>query len=120
MPAWPDDRSALWRDTARRWQQRLAGQPLGPWLFSPDDHHPTRLTTSALGHGFAALAADAGHPEVTLNRLRHTVATTLVGCGDILGAQYRLGHRDASTALRIYAHALPLTDADAADTLYRP
>ena len=115
--------AALWRDIARRWQRRLAGQPLGPWLFSPDDHHATRLTTSALGHWFAALAAEAGYPEVTLHRLRHTVATTLVGCGDILGAQHRLGHRDASTTLRIYAHALPLTDADAADTLgrlYRP
>jgi integrase len=39
-----------------------------------------------------------------------------------LQAQHRLGHRDASTTLRIYAHAMPLTDADAAealDTLYR-
>jgi len=35
------------------------------------------------------------------------VATVLVGRGDLLQAQYRLGHRDASTTLRIYAHALP-------------
>jgi integrase len=111
--------AALWRDTARTWRQRLAGQPVGPWLFSADVDHSTRLTTSALGHWFAALAADAGHPDVTLHRLRHTVATTLVGCGDILGAQHRLGHRDASTTLRIYSHAMPLTDANAADTLDR-
>jgi len=42
--------------------------------------------------------------------------------GDILQAQQRLGHRDASTTLRIYSHALPLTDSDAAarlDELYR-
>ena len=51
--------AALWRDDARRWQQRLAGEPLGPWLFSPDDDHARRLTTSALGHWFAALAAGA-------------------------------------------------------------
>lgn len=36
--------------------------------------------------------------------------------------QQRLGRRDASTTLRIYAHAVPLTDADVAealDALYR-
>jgi Phage integrase family len=70
-------------------------------------------------HRAEQLAADAGHPDVTLHRLRHTVATTLVSRGDILGAQHRLGHRDASTTLRIYAHALPLTDTDAADTVDR-
>ena len=111
--------AALWRDTTRTWQHRHDGQPVGPWLFSADLDHSTRLTTSALGHWFASLATDAGHPDITLHRLRHTVATTLVSRGDILGAQHRLGHRDASTTLRIYAHALPLTDADAADTLDR-
>ena len=52
-----------------------------------------------------------------------TVATTLVSQGDILQAQYRLGHRDAATTLRIYSHVLPLTDHDVAatlDALYRP
>jgi integrase len=63
--------AALWRDTTRTWQQHLAGQPLGPWMFSADIHHSTRLTPSALGHWFAALTADAGHPDVTLHRLRH-------------------------------------------------
>ena len=50
------------------------------------------------------------------------VATVLGGQGDILQAQHRLGHRDASTTLRIYSHALPLSDSDAAarlDELYR-
>lgn len=41
----------------------------------------------------------------------------LVGRGDILQAQHRLGHRDASTILRIYSHAMPLTDSAAAATL---
>jgi integrase len=56
---------------------------------------------------------------VTLHRLRHTVATVLVSRGDILQAQYRLGHGDAATTLRLYCHVLPLTDADAAATLDR-
>ncbi len=49
-----------------------------------------------------------------------TVATTLVAGGDILAAQYRLGHADASTTLRTYSHALPLQDGDAAAILDAP
>ena len=91
-------------------------------VFPPRrSHHP--LSTSCLAHWFAELCTDAGHPDVTLHRLRHTVATTLVSQGDILQAQYRLGHRDAATTLRIYSHVMPLTDHDVAatlDALYRP
>lgn len=77
------------------------------------------MTTGCLGHWFADLADRGGHPDVTLHRLRHTVATVLVGRGDLLQAQHRLGHRDASTTLRIYSHAVPLTDTEAAATLDR-
>lgn len=45
------------------------------------------------------------------------MATVLVGQGDILQAQHRLGHRDAATTLRIYSHAMPLTDSAAVQTL---
>ena len=110
--------AALWRHTVEQWRHRAGeGQRFGPWLFSRRADHTTRLSTSCLAHWFAELCADAGHPDVTLHRLRHTVATTLVSQGDILQAQYRLGHRDAATTLRIYSHVLPLTDHDAAATL---
>jgi integrase len=116
--------ATLWRDTVHSWRHNGATRGrFGPWLFSPTTDHTTRLTTACLGHWFTALTADAGYPDITLHRLRHTVATTLVSRGDILAAQYRLGHRGASTTLRIYSHALPLTDTDAAatlDQLYRP
>ena len=45
------------------------------------------------------------------------MATFLVGRGQILKAQARLGHREASTTLRNYAHAMPLDDADVADAI---
>ena len=113
----------LWRQSVKLWRGRDGDQPqFGPWLFSASPAHETRLTTSCLAHWFAELCTEAGHPEITLHRLRHTVATTLVSQGNILQAQYRLGHRDASTTLRIYSHVLPLTDSDAAatfDELYR-
>jgi integrase len=90
-------------------------EPFGPWLFSGRAHHQERLTAGAMGHWFAALCGEAGLPGVTPHRLRHTVATFLVGRGELLRAQQRLGHRDASTTLRNYAHALPLEDLEAAD-----
>jgi len=67
----------------------------------------------------AALRLEDLDGDITLHRLRHAVATVLVGRGDLLQAQYRLGHRDASTTLRIYSHVLPLTDTQAAATLDR-
>ena len=107
----------LWRQTVQRWQQRSDGKPFGPWLFSAEPGHQVRLTTSCLGHWFGALAHEANHPDVTLHRLRHSAATNLVSRGDILHAQCRLGHADAATTLRVYSHAMPLTDADAAAVL---
>jgi integrase len=77
----------LWQDMTRRWQVQVGREPFGPWLFSPEPTHHVRLRADTLGHWFAALCADAGMPDVTLHRLRHSVATVLVGHGDILGAQ---------------------------------
>ncbi|MET3808240.1 integrase [Nakamurella sp. UYEF19] len=108
-PGWPPTRE-------------LADEGFGPWLFSARQDHSTRLTTSCLAHWSGALCAEAGHPDVTLHRLRHSVVTALVSRGDILQAQYRLGHRDAATTLRTHSHVLPLTDADApatSDHLYQ-
>ena len=111
--------AALWRSTVRTWRERTAATHASgnggfePWLFSGHPDHAAPLTTSCLGHWFADLADRAGQ-DITLRRLRYTMATVLLGRGDLLQAQYRLGHRDASTTLRIYSHVLPLTDAEAA------
>jgi integrase len=61
----------------------------------------------------------AGLSDAALHRFRRTVATSLVEDGKILKAQHRLGHRDAATTLRHYAHATPLDDLDVADELDR-
>ena len=108
----------LWRVSEAAWRRRAAGQAsCGEWLFSRDLDHGRRLTTSGLGHWFAELRDEAGLEGVSLHRLRHTVATYLVGRGDLLQAQQRLGHRDASTTLRNYAHAMPLEDQAVADDI---
>jgi integrase len=108
----------LWRASDAAWRQRaVGGSAFGEWLFSRDLDHGRRLTTSRLGHWFGELRDEAGLPGVSLHRLRHTVATFLVGRGDLLQAQHRLGHRDASTTMRNYAHAMPLEDQAVADDI---
>ncbi len=110
--------AALWELTADSWRERLPdGVQLGQWVFSAEPTHHIRLTAGGLGHWFAELRTEAGVPGASLNRLRHSVATFLVGRGELLRAQQRLGHRDPSTTLRNYAHALPLEDAEVADDI---
>lgn len=99
------------------WQERLVEERLGEWLFASDLGHRRRVTTSHLAHSFVSLRDDAGLEAITLHRLRHSVATFLVDRGEILKAQQRLGHRDASTTLRNYAHAMPLEDERVADAI---
>lgn len=108
----------LWHTLESEWQHRVGGS-LGPWVFSSDVGHERRMTPGALGHRFADVAAAAGVPGAGLHQLRHSVATFLVARGEILQAQARLGHADASTTLREYAYALPLTDVDVADRIDR-
>jgi integrase len=107
---------ALWAQLHQQWLTR-AQQPIGPWMFAADPAHQHRLGAEVLGHRFARLAATAGVPAATLHRLRHHLATHLVRQGRILDAQARLGHADAATTLRVYAHALPGTDLEVADLI---
>jgi integrase len=106
----------LWHTLAADWAAGPEGG-LGPWLFSGKSSHAQRVHTTTLNHWFRDLALAADVPGASLHRLRHSVATFLVGRGDLLKAQQRLGHREASTTLRNYAHALPLEDGEVADAL---
>jgi integrase len=87
------------------------------WLFRATPECTAPLLPNGLGQRFEKLARAAGHPDATLQRLRHTVGTYLVAHGKILQACARLRHRDVATTLRNYAHALPLDDEDVADFL---
>lgn len=65
----------------------------------------------------SALMHDAGAPGwASFHTLRHTHATGLLAAGeDIKTVSARLGHANAATTLRIYAHAIPDRDQRAAD-----
>jgi integrase len=75
------------------------------------------MTADALTHKFRRLGRSAGIENPALHRLRQAVATHLVDEGKLLKAQARLGHRDPTTTLRHYSHAVPLDDLDVADEL---
>jgi integrase len=83
-----------------------AADASSPWL--PDS------TTRA----FRALCSKAGVEDVRLHDLRHYVATRLLAAGvDVRTVAGRLGHRNASTTLNVYAHFVPQADERAADLL---
>lgn len=62
----------------------------------------------------------AGLPQFRLHDLRHFMASEMLGAGvPITVVSGRLAHARASTTLNVYAHAIPGSDAAAAETLAR-
>ena len=82
----------------------------------------TPFNPAAITHRFARLRAKLGpeYASVRLHDLRHFVATELIGSGvDPRTVAERLGHADPSMTLRVYAHALPAKDRQAAEVMGR-
>lgn len=69
---------------------------------------------------FRRLCAKCGVENVRLHDLRHYVATRLLSSGiDVRTVAGRLGHRNPSTTLNVYAHFVPGSDRDASAALAR-
>jgi len=67
---------------------------------------------------FRNLCARAEISGIRLHDLRHYVATRLLSSGiDVRTVAGRLGHRNPSTTLNVYAHFVPASDRQAADAL---
>jgi integrase len=113
--------AAMIREHFEVWEQRLGSDEvvLNDWLFAPTPTRVAHARADRLSRRFHAVRTAAGIPTAALHRFRHSVATALVEDGKILKAQARLGHRDASTTLRHYAHATPLDDLEVADEIDR-
>jgi len=79
--------------------------------------HP--LQSNHLGErSFARLCAAANVKRITFHGLRHTSATLLLADGEpVHVVSGRLGHRDVSITLNVYAHALPEHSRGAADRI---
>jgi integrase len=87
------------------------------WIFTYDGTNP--INPDTVTHYVKAVATRVG-VDTHLHALRHFAATQMIGGGtDVRTVAGRLGHKDASTTLRVYSHALPERDRDAAGLLGR-
>jgi integrase len=87
------------------------------WMFTYDGINP--INPDTVTHYVSAVAKKVG-ADTHLHSLRHFAATQMIGGGtDVRTVAGRLGHKDASTTLRVYSHALPERDRDAAGLLGR-
>ncbi|MEL4106836.1 tyrosine-type recombinase/integrase [Oscillospiraceae bacterium WX1] len=92
-----------------RWQQ--SNRLFTAWDGKP--MHPDTLTG-----WFHDFVARSDLPQISIHSLRHTNATLLIAKRlPITTVASRLGHANASTTTKIYAHALQSADAAAADVL---
>ena len=67
---------------------------------------------------FRKFIARSGLPDISVHSLRHTNATLLIAGGTaVTTVAKRLGHANASTTTKIYAHAIRSADEAAAETL---
>jgi integrase len=84
-------------------------------IFTYDGRRP--IAPDTVSH-YVTRIADGVGVKTHLHALRHFAATQLIGAGhDVRTVAGRLGHRDASVTLRVYSHALPERDRDAASFL---
>ena len=84
-------------------------------IFTYDGRRPIAPDTAS--HYVTKIADDIG-VKTHLHALRHFAATQLIGAGhDVMTVATRLGHKDASVTLNVYASALPERDRDAANFL---
>jgi integrase len=84
-------------------------------IFTYDLVRP--IAPDTVSHYVRSIAAKVG-VDTHLHALRHFAATELIGAGhDVRTVAGRLGHRDASVTLKVYSHALPERDRDAASAL---
>ena len=96
-----------------------AGVPPLPDAYALTLDRPDNpLKPDTLGQAFARLCTHEHVDEVTLHSLRHFSASMLIASGrDVRTIAGRLGHADATTTLRVYAHMVEGRDQDAADFL---
>jgi integrase len=105
------------RSRAESWasEAQVAFAPDG-YLLTLDPTGGTPLTPDTLTQAFRRLCERVGVEGLTLHTLRHFSASVLVASGrDVRTIAGRLGHADASTTLRVYAHMIQGRDRDAAE-----
>ena len=84
-----------------------AGRAPDEYLFPEPNGGPMR--NWYLRNRFDKACATAGLTGITLKSLRHTAGSLAISVGgaSVVAAQRLLGHKDATTTLRVYSHLLP-------------
>ena len=86
------------------------------YLFTRFDGSPVQ--PGHLSSWFKSFVRKNNLPDIHIHSLRHTSATLLIADGTPLTTvAHRLGHADAGTTTKIYAHAIQSADAAAAEAL---
>lgn len=106
-------------DRAKGWAaDALVTLDADGYILTEDPTGRTPMAPDTLTHRFSRLVGQLGLRSLRFHDLRHSVATTLLGAGyDLAIVAGRLGHRDPTITLRVYAHALEERDRQAAVTL---
>jgi len=90
------------------------------YVFSHEADSSAPWRPDSTTRAFRILVQRAGARGVRLHDLRHYVATRLLAAGvDVRTVAGRLGHRNASTTLNVYAHFVVDADEEAAAVLAR-
>src|SRR5579859_5051036 len=107
------------RSRAEAWASK-AGVALdrNAYVLTLDPTGVKPMKPDSLGQAFGRLCDREGIHGLTLHSLRHFSASVLIASGrDVRTIAGRLGHSDATTTLRVYAHMVEGRDQDAADFL---
>ena len=112
----PEEVDTLRKHTAAQAAERLR---IGPMWQDHGLVFPSEIGTPMqarnLSRHFKALLKHAGLPDIRFHDLRHTAGTLLMREDSrVVIAQRRLGHKDPATTSRLYGHALPGDQRDAA------
>ena len=112
----PEEVDALRKHAAAQAAERLR---IGPMWQDHGLVFPSEIGTPMqarnLSRHFKSLLKHAGLPDIRFHDLRHTAGTLLMREDSrVVIAQRRLGHKDPATTSRLYGHALPGDQRDAA------
>jgi integrase len=109
---------AAYRAQARQWaEQAMVEFREDGYVLTLDPSGAGPIKPDTITAGFARAARRAG-VRIRFHDLRHMSASLLIEAGtDVRTVAGRLGHADASTTLRIYAHAFEARDRQAAEVL---
>lgn len=113
MLALLDETKRYYDDIAARMGDRWHGDGLIVCNWDGEPYHHDTPSKQ-----FRKFADDNGFQKVRFHDLRHTHATLLLASNiDAVAVASRLGHSDASTTLRTYAHALRRRDVESASAM---